>query len=543
MSTSGMFTPLANVMLNTAAIEAMQRQNSIEPEHVLFALLQKPQKSSAGKALIALRVDLRRLRKSLSASMPVNGLALEGIGLPTERCKIVLAYAENAAKEAQHTQVATVDLLVGLLLEGGPAAQVLLTASVNKDLIEIAAQSRFTFTPAEPLTSRSREEVKNVRAQGCVFWLFQLSVSIIVGGASGFIERSGGLLHVLSLLNTWLVAFPLFAFQPITGWYPFVILAYVASLYALFIGFFGIFSLVFYLAGPKTGISRNSKYVVRFFALHALLIVFYLEVGTFFYVVQPQSWWLWMTGVYMLVSMWRAYIAPFWLFPFLHKVTPITDEVLLQRLDKLLQRTQTKLHGFYRLESLSAKETEDSRMPANAALIGLGNSRSIVMTETLMRDFSLDEIEVILAHELGHDAYYDLWKMLLYKSLSILILLGMAQWFFFTILYNGSFLFSDQGALGLLLLFCIFVIILFGMIYLYMWRRRVMERLADEYALQLIQQPAIFKNAMMHLTRANKQPPAWTSSQQSLLSHPSLLDRLRHADDFVRRMAHQSKTA
>ncbi len=537
MSTSEIFTPLAQVVLNTAGAEARQRQNSIEPEHILFALLQKPQKSSAGKALLSLRVNPRRLHKSLSVVMPVNGLAVDGVGLPAERCNAVLAHAAYEAKCMQHTQIATVDLLVGLLLEGGPASHVLLTAGVNKELIEIAAQSRFALAPAEPLTSRSRGEVKNARAQGCVFLLVQLSIGVIVGTANGFIERSGGLLRVLSLLNTWLVAFPLFAFQPVVGWYPFVILAYFAFLYALFIGCFGFFSLVFYFTSPKTGPGRNRKYVVRFFTLHALLMLFYIEVGSFFYVVQPQSWWLWMTGVYILAAAWHTYISPLWFFPFLHKMTPITDEALLQRLQALLTHTQTQLHGFYRLESLADEEREDSQMPANATFVGLGNSRAIMLTETLMRAFSLDEIEVILAHELGHAVHYDLWRIVLYKSLGVFILLGVAQWFLFTILHNGSFLFSDQGALGLLLLFCMFVIILFGMIYLYMWRRRVMERRADEYALQLTRRPAIFKNAMMHLTRANKQPPAWTASQQSLLSHPSLLDRLRHADDFVRRMA------
>src|SRR5205807_5086407 len=80
------------------------------------------------------------------------------------------------------------------------------------------------------------------------------------------------------------------------------------------------------------------------------------------------------------------------------------------RLLGLTERAQTKVRGVFTME-MSNKTTA-----ANAALMGLGNTRRIVVGDTMLDRYTPDEIEVVLAHELGHHVHHDLWKLIISQS-------------------------------------------------------------------------------------------------------------------------------
>ncbi|HXV42276.1 MAG TPA: M48 family metalloprotease, partial [Anaerolineae bacterium] len=128
-----------------------------------------------------------------------------------------------------------------------------------------------------------------------------------------------------------------------------------------------------------------------------VLEIIYALLGTF-----PQTWWLW-TGLVMLIfTVLLSNLAPVLIFPIFYKYKPLDDEDLVSRLTELAAKGGTRVQGVYVFD-MSSKT-----VAANAALMGLGNTRRIVLGDTLVEKFTANEIETILAHELGHHVHKDL---------------------------------------------------------------------------------------------------------------------------------------
>ncbi|GAI42334.1 unnamed protein product, partial [marine sediment metagenome] len=110
----------------------------------------------------------------------------------------------------------------------------------------------------------------------------------------------------------------------------------------------------------------------------------------------PQIWWLLTWGIVVLLSLILTTLAPILIVPLFFKMKSLDDEELKLRLEKLAQRAGSRVRGIYTIE-LSSKGTT-----ANAALMGLGNTKRIALSDTLLQQYSPPEIETITAHELGH---------------------------------------------------------------------------------------------------------------------------------------------
>jgi len=115
-------------------------------------------------------------------------------------------------------------------------------------------------------------------------------------------------------------------------------------------------------------------------------------------------WWLIAWGVFLGLFVLMAQIAPVVLFPIFYKFEPLHDEGLKARLVKLGERAGTRVRGVYKW-NLSEKSKK-----ANAALTGLGATRRIILADTLLDNYSADEIEAVLAHELGHHVHRHILK-------------------------------------------------------------------------------------------------------------------------------------
>jgi STE24 endopeptidase len=118
----------------------------------------------------------------------------------------------------------------------------------------------------------------------------------------------------------------------------------------------------------------------------------------------PNTWWLIAWAVFMGLSIFFAQIAPVVLFPIFYKFQPLENEELRERLLRLSERAGTRVRGVYEW-----KLSEKSRK-ANAALAGLGRTRRIILADTLLEHYSNDEIEAVLAHELGHHVHKHILK-------------------------------------------------------------------------------------------------------------------------------------
>lgn len=240
----------------------------------------------------------------------------------------------------------------------------------------------------------------------------------------------------------------------------------------------------------------------------------------------PDWWWLWMALALLLFSVVLSNLAPVLIFPLFYKFTPLDDEDLVARLTRLAEQAGTRVRGVYRFD-MSSKTVQ-----ANAAVVGLGNTRRIILGDTLLDHFTPDEIETVLAHELGHHAHGDMGKGILVQSaltLGGLWLAGLALRWGVTIFgFQGM---ADVAAMPWLML----VLGAFGLVTMPLsnsysrWR----ERLADRYSLETTGQPQAFASAMTRLADQNladADPERWV--EVLLHSHPAISRRVAMAQEF-----------
>jgi STE24 endopeptidase len=123
--------------------------------------------------------------------------------------------------------------------------------------------------------------------------------------------------------------------------------------------------------------------------------------------IAPQRWWIIAWAVFVGLFLLMAQLAPVVLMPIFYKFEPLANDGLRDRLTKLGERAGTRVRGVYEWK-LSEKTNK-----ANAALTGMGSTRRIILSDTLLAHYSDDEIEAILAHELGHHVHKHILKSIL----------------------------------------------------------------------------------------------------------------------------------
>ncbi len=257
-----------------------------------------------------------------------------------------------------------------------------------------------------------------------------------------------------------------------------------------------------------------------------LLGLVLLELLYWLLAAAPATWWLWAALLMLAVSVLLSNLAPVLIMPLFYKLKPLEDEDLSRRLMELAQRAGTTVRGVFTFDESRKTST------ANAALMGLGNTRRIVLADTLVAGYSGDEIETVLAHELGHHVHRDMGLGLGVQT--ALNLLGF--WVAGLVMSWGVRLMglsgvADPAGFPWLML----ALSLYGLITMpagnawSRWR----ERMADRYALAMTGKPAAFASAMTRLANQNlaeAEPPAWV--EFLLHSHPSIHKRVAMAEAF-----------
>jgi STE24 endopeptidase len=244
--------------------------------------------------------------------------------------------------------------------------------------------------------------------------------------------------------------------------------------------------------------------------------------------ISPDLWWLWAAGILLLFSVLLANIAPILLMPIFYKFVPLGEEhnELVERLVRLAERANTRVQGVFKFDM--SRRTK----AANAALTGLGNTRRIILGDTLIEKFTTDEIETVLAHELGHHVHKDIPIGMLVESLITLIGLYLASlglnWGVEVFGFEGP---ADIAALPLFVL----VIGVYSLVTMPLgnafsrWR----ERRADEYALRETGNGRAFASALTRLANQNladADPEPWV--EYLLYSHPALSKRIAMAEAY-----------
>jgi Zn-dependent protease with chaperone function len=268
--------------------------------------------------------------------------------------------------------------------------------------------------------------------------------------------------------------------------------------------------------------------------LKALLVGLVLTVGASVAVyvslaIWPAGWWIVDTGLFAAVAIVLSRLAPIVLMPMFYRFTPLARDSLRDRLLALSRRAGVPVLGVFEW-GLGEKTTR-----ANAALVGMGRTRRIIVSDTLLKDYSEDEVEVILAHELSHHVHHDIWSGLAIETVIVSASLAAAN----AALVTAGPVFgiaraSDVTGLPLLVLAAGAASLLLTPIG-NAWSRRN-ERRADRYALSLTGRSAAFISAMRRLGAQNlaeerpSRPVFWFFH-----THPTIDERIAAARTFSTR--------
>lgn len=294
------------------------------------------------------------------------------------------------------------------------------------------------------------------------------------------------------------------------------------------------FSIIFFPVNFYTGFYLEHKYNLSnqtfgkwiWEGLKGLLIGSVIGIPiilVFYYVIKNfgSIWWLPFAIFMFLISVVLARIIPVFVLPLFYKITPIEDEELKSRIEKLATDSGLKIQNVFKFNM--SKNTKK----ANAAFTGIGKSKRILLGDTLLENFSIDEIETVLAHEFGHYKKKHIIKNIIFGTfLSFFTLFIIAYLYEISLpLFNFTNRF-EIGALPLLSLWAMLISIIETPISSAISRKYEYE--ADAYAVTSTNKAEAFVNSLTKLTEQNlgdKDPHPFI--EWFFYSHPSIKNRVK----------------
>ena len=244
----------------------------------------------------------------------------------------------------------------------------------------------------------------------------------------------------------------------------------------------------------------------------------------------PRLWWLAAAAAAAACLAIMTRLAPVVLLPLFYRIAPLERPALESRLRALCGRAGVAVLGIYQWDLGSRTRR------ANALLTGMGSTRRILLSDTLLAEYSDDEIEVILGHELAHHVHRDITMGLLLEFALILAAFGC----------SGAVLHLSWQPLGLtgpadgaglpaLVLVLGGVMLAAAPLVNYVSRRN--ERRADQFALELTGQQPAFVSAMRRLAANNLAEENPSKMTVWLFhTHPPVEDRIATAERGVQKL-------
>ena len=244
----------------------------------------------------------------------------------------------------------------------------------------------------------------------------------------------------------------------------------------------------------------------------------------------PEHWWLYGWLIFIVLFILFAQLAPVILFPLFYKFAPLQNDDLKERLVRLGERAGTRIRGVYEWK-LSEKSKK-----ANAALTGLGRTRRIILADTLLDHYSNDEIEAVLAHELGHHVHGHMLKIILVElAVAFLGFWSANQVLEYAIYERHMFQhLTDFANLPLLVLvFSLLSMLLMPARNAY---SRFTERQADLYCWKSVPSITPYVTAMKKLNSQNLNESHPSRLVEILFhSHPPVSKRIAAAEEWARK--------
>ncbi len=253
------------------------------------------------------------------------------------------------------------------------------------------------------------------------------------------------------------------------------------------------------------------------------LLFFTVSALTFFYVLRawPEQWW-WILGIVTFAfSAFVSTVFPVLILPLFYRCVPLEESSLVVRLRKTLELCNLPKLPLFEIR-MGEKTTR-----ANAMLTGFGKTRRALLSDTLLAQYEPAEIEMVLAHEAGHDVRRHLIRSLIFEA-------GAAGASFYALfLFSMEFDFQDLAFFpGLMLAAHLAGLALLPAIN---FLSRLHEKEADCFALERYPDRAVFTSLMEKLARHNLSDPSPSRLEEFLLyTHPSKTNRIAYAEKFLR---------
>ena len=341
---------------------------------------------------------------------------------------------------------------------------------------------------------------------------------------SGFVSSAFLLIVILSgflgVLEIWLQSF-----IPAGSWYNILYIFMVSLIFSALSAPFSLYNQFYieekYGFNKMTALTYLSDSVKQF--LITPLIMIPLLLGLFYFMDKTGSfWWIYATVFITVLQLVLIVLYPVLIAPLFNKFTPLEDGELKERLLKLAEKTGFKTSGFFMMDG--SRRSSHS----NAYFTGLGKSKRIVLFDTLINSLTPEELEAVLAHEIGHFKKKHIPKRLLISVFSMafgLFLLSlMMNW---DALYK-AFGFTGQGyhAILIILSICLSPFSFFLSPISNSWSRKH-EYEADRYAKKMAGGAEAMQQALLKLgydNMSNLTPHKAYSFFH--YSHPALAERL-----------------
>ncbi len=311
-----------------------------------------------------------------------------------------------------------------------------------------------------------------------------------------------------------------------------VLLAYIAILaISEFIVFLPLSYYSDYLLEIEYGLSNLTRAgwlwrKLKETAVSLVIIAPFSVVLYFFLRKFHNDWWIPVAAIYFVFTVVLNRIFPTLIFPLFYRVTPIQDHQLAEQIKALCDKEGVDIEGVYSFNLSS------STRRANAALVGWGKKRRIIISDTLLEKFEHEEILSVLAHELGHYVGRHTAKLTVISGIFIVMAMFFCAYLHKrTISFFGFQSVDELASIPLMALY----LLLFSILVMPFQNAvsRAMERWSDRYALK--QGPAAwhFISAMEKLMELNLE----VSSPNPLIvlifySHPPISQRIEMARRF-----------
>lgn len=356
----------------------------------------------------------------------------------------------------------------------------------------------------------------------------------------GYAELAIGLIYLIAILFTGLT-FTLrdlavsLASAPV--WWVMIYFLIIASVYE-----FMIFPLTLtsgFLVEKKFGLLKQNGLgwfldYLKASLLGVVLTGAGLELIYFLMRVSPKSWWILAGAGFAVIFVLMAQLAPVLILPLFYKFTPLADGELKEKLELICEKAGTKIRGVY-IWGLAEKTNK-----VNAALMGWGLTRRVVLSDNMVSSFAPSEVEVILAHELGHQKLHHLPILFAVQTIMVFAAFGICDLAYrFAGSRLGLLALDDIAGLPILVL----VFILAGIITMPLVNviSRKLERDADAYALELTGLAGSFVSSMERLKALNLAESSPSPLVEFLFhSHPSPAKRIVSAKLFNTRLRENS---